>query len=112
MGTAKFPSFCLLQTPRFTSQILKWKTIKRELRFPLFEAKDMKVVFWPGFPLVLNFSIRGRPHLLQNSVFLDIWVLLVRNTQLQADLKERTAPHPLLLPLGLPPWTEEEGISH
>lgn len=75
------------------------------------------MVFWPYFPLVLNSSIRGSPRLLQNSLFLDIWVLLVRNTQLQADLKERTAsapphPPPLLLPLGLPPWTETEGTSH
>lgn len=35
LGTAKFPSFCLLQSPRFNSQILKWKTIRRDLESSL-----------------------------------------------------------------------------
>lgn len=55
---------------------------------------------------MLNFSVRGSSRLLQNSPFLDIWVLLVRNTQRQADLKERTAP---LAPPSGPASSDREG---
>lgn len=47
------------------------------------------------------------PHSMScHSLFLDIWVRLVRNTQLQADLKERTAP---LAPPSGPASLDREG---
>lgn len=57
-------------------------------------------------PPVLDFSIRGRPHPPQNSLFLDVWVQQVHCTLLRADLKERNAS---LAPPFLPASADRRG---